>query len=98
MDLNELHVFATVAQEKSFSRAAEQLFRTQPAISMSMRNLEEWAGEPLFVRGSRATRLTDAGELLLELRGAHVESARAGATRAGRFARAGKWKAFVGSQ
>ena len=65
MDLNELHVFATVAQEKSFSRAAERLFRTQPAISMSIRKLEQWAGESLFVRGSRATRLTDAGELLL---------------------------------
>ena len=65
MDLNELHVFSTVAQEKSFSRAAERLFRTQPAISMSIRKLEEWAGEALFVRGSRASRLTDAGELLL---------------------------------
>ena len=65
MDLNELDVFATVAREKSFSRAAERLFRTQPAVSMSVRKLEEWAGEPLFVRGSRAARLTDAGELLL---------------------------------
>lgn len=66
MDLNELQVFLTVAREKSFSRAAEKLFRTQPAISMSVRKLEEWVGEPLFVRGSRAGRLTDAGELLLE--------------------------------
>jgi DNA-binding transcriptional LysR family regulator len=66
MDLNELQVFQTVAREKSFSRAAEKLFRTQPAISMSVRKLEDWAGEPLFVRGSRAGRLTGAGELLLE--------------------------------
>ena len=66
MDLNELQVFQTVAREKSFSRAAERLFRTQPAISMSVRKLEEWVGEPLFVRGSRAGRLTDAGDLLLE--------------------------------
>ncbi len=66
MDLNELRVFLTVAREKSFSRAAEKLFRTQPAISMSVRKLEDWAGEPLFVRGSRAGRLTGAGELLLE--------------------------------
>src|SRR5271169_790666 len=66
MDLNELQVFLTVAQEKSFSRAAEKLFRTQPAVSMSVRKLEDWAGEPLFVRGSRAGRLTGAGELLLD--------------------------------
>jgi DNA-binding transcriptional LysR family regulator len=65
VDLNELHVFATVAREKSFSRAAERLFRTQPAVSMAVRKLEDWAGDPLFVRGSRATRLTDAGEVLL---------------------------------
>jgi DNA-binding transcriptional LysR family regulator len=64
VDLNELHVFATVAREKSFSRAAERLFRTQPAVSMAVRKLEDWAGDPLFVRGSRATRLTDAGEVL----------------------------------
>jgi DNA-binding transcriptional LysR family regulator len=65
MDLNELHVFRTVAGEKSFSRAAAKLFRTQPAVSMSVRKLEEWVGEPLFIRGSRAGRLTAAGELLL---------------------------------
>lgn len=66
MDLNGLQVFWTVAREKSFSRAAEKLYRTQPAVSMAVRKLEEWVGEPLFVRGSRAGRLTDAGELLLE--------------------------------
>jgi DNA-binding transcriptional LysR family regulator len=66
MDLNELQVFSTVAREKSFSRAAAKLYRTQPAVSMSVRKLEEWAGEPLFVRGSRAGRLTGAGEMLLE--------------------------------
>lgn len=66
MDLNELQVFVTVAREKSFSRAAGKLYRTQPAISMSVRKLEEWVGEPLFVRGSRAGRLTGAGEVLIE--------------------------------
>jgi DNA-binding transcriptional LysR family regulator len=66
LELNELQVFATVAREKSFSRAAEQLYRTQPAVSMSVRKLESWVGEPLFVRGSRAARLTGAGDLLLE--------------------------------
>jgi DNA-binding transcriptional LysR family regulator len=55
-----------VASECSYSRAAEKLFRTQPAISIAMRKLEEWVGQPLFVRGSGARTLTDAGVLLLE--------------------------------
>ena len=66
MDLVSLQVFQTVAREQSFSRAAEKLYRTQPAISISVRKLEEWVGQPLFVRGSGARRLTDAGTLLLE--------------------------------
>ena len=64
MELGELEVFLAVAREKSFSRAAEKLYRSQPAVSMAVRRLEEWVGRPLFVRGSRATKLTDAGELL----------------------------------
>src|SRR4029077_8090141 len=39
---------------------------TQPAISISIRKLEEWVGQPLFVQGSGARTLTDAGTLLLE--------------------------------
>jgi len=66
MDLASLQVFQTVAQEKSFSRAAEKLYRTQPAISISIRKLQDWVGQPLFVRGSGARTLTDAGSLLLE--------------------------------
>ncbi len=64
MELEQLRVFLAVAQEKSFSRAAEKLFRTQPAVSIAVRKLEEWVGQPLFVRGGRETKLTDAGELL----------------------------------
>ena len=64
MDLAALQVFLTVAREKSFSRAAEKLYRTQPAVSIAVRKLEEWVGQPLFVRGSRDRQLTDAGELL----------------------------------
>ncbi len=66
MDLASLQVFQTVAREHSFSRAAEKLYRTQPAVSISIRKLEEWVGQPLFVRGSGARMLTDAGTLLLE--------------------------------
>lgn len=66
MDLASLQVFQTVVREHSFSRAAEKLYRTQPAVSISIRKLEEWVGQPLFVRGSGARMLTDAGVLLLE--------------------------------
>jgi DNA-binding transcriptional LysR family regulator len=66
MDLGELQVFLTVAREGSFSRAAERLYRTQPAVSLAIRKLEESLGQPLFVRGARPVRLTDAGTLLRE--------------------------------
>ncbi|MBZ5696611.1 MAG: LysR family transcriptional regulator [Acidobacteriia bacterium] len=66
MDLASLQVFQAVAREKSFSRAAEKLYRTQPAVSISIRKLEDWVGQPLFVRGSGARMLTDAGVLLSE--------------------------------
>ena len=59
-------MFLTVAQEKSFSKAAQKLYRTQPAISIAVRKLEEWVGQPLFVRGSRTGQLTEAGHLLRE--------------------------------
>ena len=66
MDLGELQVFLMVAKEGSFSRAAERLYRTQPAISLTIRKLEDDLGQPLFVRGARPVRMTDAGILLLE--------------------------------
>jgi DNA-binding transcriptional LysR family regulator len=66
VDLAALQVFQTVAREQSYSRAAEKLYRTQPAISIAMRKLEDWVGQPLFVRGTGARTLTDAGTLLLE--------------------------------
>jgi DNA-binding transcriptional LysR family regulator len=66
LDLGSLQVFQAVVRERSFSRAAEKLYRTQPAISISIRKLEEWVGQPLFIRGSGAKTLTDAGTLLVE--------------------------------
>jgi DNA-binding transcriptional LysR family regulator len=66
VDLAALQTFQMVANEKSYSRAATKLFRTQPAISIAMRKLEDWVGQPLFVPGSGARNLTDAGVLLLE--------------------------------
>jgi DNA-binding transcriptional LysR family regulator len=66
MDFVQLQVFLTVARERSFSRAAEKLYRTQPAVSIAIRKLEETIGQPLFLRGARHAKLTDAGELLRE--------------------------------
>lgn len=66
MDLASLQVFLTVARERSFSRAAERLYRTQPAVSIAVRKLEDWVGQPLLVRGAGAGKLTEAGELLVE--------------------------------
>jgi DNA-binding transcriptional LysR family regulator len=62
--LEDLHVFAQVAAERSFSKAARKLHRTQPAVSQAIRRLEAEAGEQLIDRSSRDGTLTDAGELL----------------------------------
>ncbi len=66
MDLHELLVFRSVAAEGSFSRAAAKLGRTQPAISLAVQRLEQSLGEPLIDRGSKAIRLTDAGQLVFD--------------------------------
>jgi DNA-binding transcriptional LysR family regulator len=66
MDINQLEVFVTVARERSFSRAAEVLDRTQPAISQAIRRLESDLGETLFDRSSKDGTLTFAGQVLLE--------------------------------
>jgi DNA-binding transcriptional LysR family regulator len=66
MDINQLEVLVAVAQEKSFSRAAEILNRTQPAVSQAIRRLEIEIGEKLFDRSSKDGTLTAAGEVLLE--------------------------------
>jgi len=66
MDLSQLEVFLSVAREGRFSRAAEKLYRTQSAVSQTIRKLEEELGEPLFDRSSREGVLTDAGRTLKE--------------------------------
>jgi len=66
MELSQLEVFLTVARERRFSRAAEKLFRTQSAVSQTIRKLELEIGEPLFDRSSREGVLTDAGRVLQE--------------------------------
>ncbi len=66
MDINQLEVLVAVARERSFSRAAEVLDRTQPAISQAIRRLEAEVGERLFDRSSKDGTLTFAGEVLLD--------------------------------
>ena len=66
MDINQLEVLIAVAEERGFSRAAERLFRTQPAVSQTIRRLEEEVGAHLFDRSSKDGTLTDAGQVLLK--------------------------------
>ncbi len=64
MELYALKVLATVADERSFSRAAVKLFRTQPAISLAIQRLEAELGERLLDRSGRRVLLTDAGSVV----------------------------------
>ncbi len=64
MELNQLETFLAVAEERGFSRAAQRLHRTQPAVSQVIRKLEEAVGETLFDRAARDGSLTAAGALL----------------------------------
>jgi DNA-binding transcriptional LysR family regulator len=66
MELYPLKVFLAVANEKSFSRAAEKMLRTQPAISLAVQRLETDLGEKLIDRSSTPPILTDAGRIVAE--------------------------------
>ena len=64
MELSQLTIFLTVASEKSFSRAAQKLMRTQPAISLAVQRLEAELGEKLVDRSLKDGTLTDAGRIV----------------------------------
>src|SRR5712664_1438599 len=64
MDLSSLRIFLAVAHERSFSRAAAVVHRTQPAVSQAVRRLETDLGEQLFDRSSKTGTLTEAGKVL----------------------------------
>jgi DNA-binding transcriptional LysR family regulator len=66
MELHSLKVFQTVATEKSFSRAAEKLLRTQPAVSLAVQRLEAELGERLIDRSGKELLLTDAGKIVFD--------------------------------
>ncbi len=65
LDLDQLQTFVAIADMGSFTRAADAVFKTQSAVSMQMRRLEERIGKPLFERDGRSNRLTEDGERLL---------------------------------
>ncbi len=65
MDLGQLEAFVQVANQRSFSRAAEALFLTQPSVTARIQALERDLGERLFERSGRGVRLTEVGACFL---------------------------------
>jgi DNA-binding transcriptional LysR family regulator len=65
MDIDLLKTFVAICDTKSFTAAARQVGRTQSAVSLQMRRLEESLGRPLFLRGAPGATLTEHGVLLL---------------------------------
>ena len=66
MDLRDLRYFEVIARLEHLGRAAEQLHRTQPALTSCIRRLEEECGAPLFEKAGRGIRLSAAGRVLLK--------------------------------
>lgn len=64
MEIDQLRYFLQVAERGNFTRAAEDLAISQPALSRSIQKLEEELGQPVFERKTRSVSLTDAGTLL----------------------------------
>lgn len=65
LDMDVLRALVIAMEHGGFARAAERLGRTQSAISLQMKKLEEQVGQPLFRKAGRTVALTDSGDLLL---------------------------------
>ena len=66
MDVDQLRTFIAIVETGSFTKAAEIVHKTQSAVSMQMKRLEERLGKPIFARDGRASKLTEDGERLLD--------------------------------
>ncbi len=66
IDVDQLRTFIAIAETGSFTRAADVVHKTQSAVSMQMKRLEERLGRPIFSRDGRASKLTEDGERLLD--------------------------------
>ena len=66
LDVDQLRAFIAIAETGSFTRAAEVVNKTQSAVSMQMKRLEERLDRPIFSRDGRASKLTEDGQRLLD--------------------------------
>ena len=66
LDTDQLRSFLAIVDTGSFTRAADRVNKTQSAVSMHVRRLEERLARPLFVKQGRGTRLSPDGERLVE--------------------------------
>ncbi|GAC1446612.1 MAG: LysR family transcriptional regulator [Pyrinomonadaceae bacterium] len=66
MELTQLEFFLKVIEEGSFSKAADCVYRTQPAVSIAVKRLEEEVGAPLFDRSQKTPTLTEAGQIIYD--------------------------------
>jgi DNA-binding transcriptional LysR family regulator len=66
MEMAQLEYFVRVVEEKGFSKAASRVFRTQPAVSIAIRRLEQEIGLPLLERSQKTPVLTEAGQVVFD--------------------------------
>src|SRR5919112_2402240 len=66
LDIDQLRTFVAIVDSGSFTRAGEVVHKTQSAVSMQIKRLEERIGRAVFERDGRASKLTDDGERLLD--------------------------------
>jgi DNA-binding transcriptional LysR family regulator len=98
VDTRLLRYFVAVAEELNFTRAAERLFVSQPALSKQIRQLEKELKTPVFVRTKREVSLTPAGHALLPVARKILEKWQAGLRDTRRAASAAAWVVRVGFQ
>src|SRR5215471_18703348 len=79
MELMQLEMFVAMVEEGNFHKAAERVFRTQPAVSMALRKLEQEVGAPLFDHAKRLLNVRDETIVALE----ELHSLQAGRIRLG---------------